>query len=60
MLAYDILGHGPGLVLLHGIGGTAAGTRSPLVDALSGDCTVFLPDLPGSGRGPLPPTADSS
>ncbi|MER7539040.1 alpha/beta hydrolase [Streptomyces sp. NPDC097704] len=54
MLAYDIRGRGPGLVLLHGMGSTAAGTWGTLADALAAEHTVVLPDLPGSGRSPLP------
>ncbi|KOV71685.1 alpha/beta fold hydrolase [Streptomyces sp. MC1] len=54
MLAYDIRGSGPGLVLLHGIGSSAAETWGPLVDGLAATHTVVLPDLPGSGRSPLP------
>lgn len=54
MLAYDIRGDGPGLVLLHGIGGTATETWGTLLDSLAAEHTVVLPDLPGSGRSPLP------
>ncbi|GGZ27665.1 3-oxoadipate enol-lactone hydrolase [Streptomyces olivaceoviridis] len=54
MLAYDIRGSGPGLVLLHGIGNTAAETWGTLVDSLAATHTVVLADLPGSGRSPLP------
>ncbi|WP_151481115.1 alpha/beta fold hydrolase [Streptomyces albicerus] len=54
MLAYDIQGSGPGLVLLPGIGGTAAGTWETLLDDLAAEHTVVLVDLPGSGRSPLP------
>ncbi|MFJ7497278.1 alpha/beta fold hydrolase [Streptomyces sp. NPDC097727] len=54
MLAYDIRGRGPGLVLLHGIGSTATGTWGTLVDSLAAEHTVVLPELPGSGRSPMP------
>ncbi|MGW5781746.1 alpha/beta fold hydrolase [Streptomyces sp. NPDC003863] len=54
MLAYDIRGRGPGPVLLHGTGSTAAGTWGTLADALAAEHTVVPPDLPGSGRSPLP------
>ncbi|MEV0175540.1 alpha/beta fold hydrolase [Streptomyces sp. NPDC050803] len=54
MLAYDIRGEGPGLVLLPGIGSTAAGTWGTVVDGLAAEHTVLLPDLPGSGSSPLP------
>ncbi|MFJ5036066.1 alpha/beta fold hydrolase [Streptomyces sp. NPDC088560] len=54
MLAYDIRGSGPGLVLLHGIGSTATATWGTLVDSLAAEYTLVLPDLPGSGLSPLP------
>ena len=54
MLAYDIQGSGPGLVLLHGTSSTGAGSWGTLLDALAADHTVVLPDLPGSGKSPLP------
>ncbi|MGW1093112.1 alpha/beta fold hydrolase [Streptomyces sp. NPDC002596] len=54
MLAYDIRGRGPGLVLLHGIGSTTSETWGTLADSLAAENTVLLPDLPGSGRTPLP------
>ncbi|MGV9915401.1 alpha/beta fold hydrolase [Streptomyces tendae] len=54
MLAYDVRGRGPGLVLVHGIGSTATETWGPLADRLATECTVVLPDLPGSGHSPLP------
>ncbi|MGW0812844.1 alpha/beta fold hydrolase [Streptomyces viridiviolaceus] len=54
MLAYDVRGRGPGLVLLHGIGSTATETWGPLADRLASEYTVLLPDLPGSGLSPLP------
>ncbi|MFJ5035590.1 alpha/beta fold hydrolase [Streptomyces sp. NPDC088560] len=54
MLAYDIRGSGPGLVLLHGIGSTATATWRTLVDSLAAEHTILLADLPGSGRSPLP------
>ncbi|WP_405655289.1 alpha/beta fold hydrolase [Streptomyces sp. NBC_00019] len=54
MLAYDILGSGPALVLLPGIGGSAADTWETLLADLAAEYTVVLADLPGSGRSPLP------
>ncbi|GGM23110.1 hypothetical protein GCM10010129_79310 [Streptomyces fumigatiscleroticus] len=54
MLAYDRRGRGPGLVLLPGLGSSATDTWGSLVDALAAEYTVVLPDLPGSGRTPLP------
>ncbi|WP_078959695.1 alpha/beta fold hydrolase [Streptomyces sp. NRRL B-24085] len=54
MLAYDVRGSGPGLVLLAGIGGTAADTWELLLADLAVEHTVVSIDLPGSGRSPLP------
>ncbi|PWI15344.1 hydrolase [Streptomyces sp. Act143] len=54
MLAYDVHGSGPGLVLLPGVGGTAALTWETLLAGLAADHTVVLIDLPGSGRSALP------
>ncbi|MFE7750260.1 alpha/beta fold hydrolase [Streptomyces sp. NPDC057428] len=54
MLAYEILGNGPGLVLLHGTSSTGVGSWGTLLDALAADNTVVMPDLPGSGKSPLP------
>ncbi|WP_338704213.1 alpha/beta hydrolase (plasmid) [Streptomyces sp. Q6] len=54
MLAYDVHGSGPGLVLLPGVGGTAALTWETLLAELAAEHTVILVDLPGSGRSPLP------
>lgn len=54
MLAYDVHGSGPGLVLLPGVGGTAALTWETLLAGLAAEHTVALVDLPGSGRSRLP------
>ncbi|MFB7507347.1 MULTISPECIES: alpha/beta fold hydrolase [Streptomyces] len=54
MLAYDILGSGPGLILLPGIGGSATDTWEALSADLAVTHTVVLADLPGSSRGRLP------
>ncbi|MET7694907.1 alpha/beta fold hydrolase [Streptomyces sp. NPDC005483] len=54
MLAYDVRGGGPGLVLLAGIGGTAADTWDLLLADLAAEHTVVPIDLPGSVRSPLP------
>ncbi|MEV7080949.1 alpha/beta fold hydrolase [Streptomyces sp. NPDC093516] len=54
MLAHEIRGSGPGLVLLPGIGGTATGTWGNLLADLATEYTVVLPDFPGSGLSPLP------
>lgn len=54
MLAYDVHGSGPGLVLLHGTSSNGAGSWGTLLGALAADRTVVLPDFPGSGDSPLP------
>jgi pimeloyl-ACP methyl ester carboxylesterase len=54
MLAYDVHGSGPGLVLLPGVGGTSALTWEALLAGLAAEHTVMLADLPGAGRSPLP------
>ncbi|MFF4902784.1 alpha/beta fold hydrolase [Streptomyces sp. NPDC001068] len=54
MLAYDTLGSGPGLILLPGIGGSAADTWDPLTADLAATHRVVLVDLPGSGINRLP------
>lgn len=54
MLAYQIQGSGPGLLLLHGTSSTGVGSWGTLLDALAADHTVVMPDLPGSGKSPLP------
>ncbi|MEU2424043.1 alpha/beta fold hydrolase [Streptomyces sp. NPDC007851] len=51
MLAYDIRGSGPGLILLPGIGGSAADTWEPLTAGLAATHTVLLADLPGPDHG---------
>ncbi|SNX88369.1 pimeloyl-ACP methyl ester carboxylesterase [Streptomyces sp. TLI_55] len=54
MLAYDVHGSGPGLVLLPGVGGTSALTWETLLAGLAAEHAVVLADLPGAGRSPLP------
>lgn len=54
MLAYDVHGSGPGLVLLPGVGGTSALAWETLLAGLAAEHTVVLADLPGSGCSPLP------
>jgi pimeloyl-ACP methyl ester carboxylesterase len=54
VLDYKILGAGPSLVLIHGTGSTGTGSWGTVVDALSAQHTVLLPNLPGSGDSPLP------
>ncbi|WP_221761216.1 alpha/beta fold hydrolase [Kibdelosporangium aridum] len=53
-LSYDVHGSGPGLVLIHGPGGSGANTWSAMTEQLAADNTVVLPDLPGSGDSPRP------
>ena len=53
-LAYQTLGSGPGLVLVHATSSTGHGTWAPVLDGLDAEHTVVLPDLPGSGSSPLP------
>lgn len=53
-LSYELHGQGPGLVLLHGTSSTGPGTWGTLLESLAAGHTVVLPDLPGSGRTPLP------
>ena len=53
-LSYDVLGSGPGLILLHGIGTSGLANWHPVADQLAAEHTLVLPNLPGSGRSPLP------
>jgi 3-oxoadipate enol-lactonase len=48
-VAYAVAGEGPGLVLVHGTGGSGATTWSHLLQEFTSDWTVVTPDLPGSG-----------
>ena len=52
MLRLDRSGNGPPVVMIHGLGGTST-TFQPLLAALGG-FDVIRPDMPGSGRSPLP------
>ncbi|MFF1490276.1 alpha/beta fold hydrolase [Streptomyces sp. NPDC058319] len=54
LLSYETRGTGPGLVLVHGTGSTGLGSWGTVLDRLSAEHTVVLPDLPGSGDSPLP------
>ncbi len=47
-IGYRQLGHGPGLVLLHGIMESAQ-SHTQLAEELAGDFTVYLPDRRGRG-----------
>ncbi|MDQ4033850.1 MAG: alpha/beta hydrolase [Actinomycetota bacterium] len=62
-LAYDRCGHGPPLVLLHGVGHRRQGW-DPVVGALAGERDVVTVDFPGFGQSPplpdsVPHTLDS-
>ena len=52
-LAYDRLGSGPPLILLHGIGHSRQ-AWTPTVDLLTPHRELVLVDLPGHGDSPLP------
>ena len=49
-VSYGVTGSGPGLVLVHGTGSSAAGTWGHLLRHFTEEWTVVTPDLPGSGR----------
>lgn len=51
-MAVEISGEGEALLCIHGLGGTS-NIWTPVMGALSG-FRVIRPDLPGSGRSPLP------
>jgi pimeloyl-ACP methyl ester carboxylesterase len=53
-LSHEVRGNGPGLVLVHGAGSTGVNTWGTVPNALADSHKVVLPDLPGSGRSPLP------
>jgi pimeloyl-ACP methyl ester carboxylesterase len=48
-LRYAVGGHGPELVLVHGLGGTVENWRA-LAPLLAADHRVLVPDLPGHGH----------
>lgn len=54
LLDHLAVGEGPGLVLIHGTGATAAGNWGPLIEAVSERFRVVAPNLPGSGATPSP------
>jgi pimeloyl-ACP methyl ester carboxylesterase len=54
-IAYERAGHGPPLVLVHGLVGDARGTWGHQLEALSDDFTVVAWDGPGTGRSADPP-----
>ncbi len=49
-VAYQVDGHGPGLVLVHGTGGDAQTNWGHLVERFAVDRTVVRPDYSGSGE----------
>ncbi|WP_371328099.1 alpha/beta fold hydrolase [Mycobacterium sp. 1423905.2] len=57
-IAYTIAGHGPALLLIHGLGGNR-GTWRHLIGTLARTHTVIAPDLPGHGESD-PPAGDYS
>ncbi|MGY1763911.1 alpha/beta fold hydrolase [Geodermatophilus sp. SYSU D00779] len=54
-IAYERAGHGPPLVLVHGIVGDGRGTWGAQLDTLSDEFTVVAWDGPGAGRSEDPP-----
>lgn len=52
-MAVEIDGEGEPIILLHGLGGTS-NTWTPQMNVFAGRYRVLRPDLPGSGRSPLP------
>ena len=54
-IAYERAGHGPPLVLAHGIVGDARGTWGAQLEALSDESTVVAWDGSGTGRSADPP-----
>jgi pimeloyl-ACP methyl ester carboxylesterase len=54
-IAYERVGSGPALVLLHGYVGDGPTTWRPQLDGLSDEFTVIAWDAPGAGRSSDPP-----
>jgi pimeloyl-ACP methyl ester carboxylesterase len=54
-IAYERVGSGPALVLLHGYVGDGPTTWRPQLDGLSDEFTVVAWDAPGAGRSTDPP-----
>jgi pimeloyl-ACP methyl ester carboxylesterase len=54
-VAYERVGAGPVLLLIHGYVGDGASNWWPQIDALSDDFTVIAWDAPGAGRSSDPP-----
>jgi pimeloyl-ACP methyl ester carboxylesterase len=57
---YLEIGSGPPLVLVHGLGSSAAQDWGPLLSPLGTRFHVYAPDLPGFGDSERPPDADYS
>lgn len=57
-IAYTLAGHGPALLLIHGLGGSRKTWRH-MIEVLSQTHTVIAPDLPGHGDSD-PPAGDYS
>src|SRR5262245_39355815 len=49
-VAYGVAGDGPGLVLVHGTGGSGVTTWGHVLEKFTSSWTVVTPDLPGSGE----------
>ncbi|MGW4028636.1 alpha/beta fold hydrolase [Streptomyces sp. NPDC004838] len=47
---YEVEGSGPGLALVHGVGGSAEGAFGTVVKSFAEDRTVIRPNLSGSGE----------
>jgi 3-oxoadipate enol-lactonase len=56
-IVFDIAGDGEPVVLVHGLGGSS-NTFQPLMPVLR-NFAVYRPDMPGSGRSPVPMEAQS-
>jgi pimeloyl-ACP methyl ester carboxylesterase len=56
-IVFDIAGDGEPVVLIHGLGGSS-NTFQPLMPVLR-NFAVYRPDMPGSGRSPVPMEAQS-
>lgn len=57
--AYEKVGSGPPLLLLHGWANTWE-SWLPVIPSLSDHCTLFIPDLPGCGKTGTPSTGWST
>src|SRR5205085_7158347 len=58
-LSAYVIGDGPPVLLLHGLGGTKI-SMLPLVPALAPYCRVIVPDLPGHGESDKPVSTEYS